>query len=204
MIDPGLYAGFVLATILLMLIPGPNVALIVANSIAHGTHFGLLTLAGTLSAMVLQLAAVAFGLAALLGTLGGWMELLRWAGVAYLLVLGVRQFRAPPIDLAAVPPARSRRRIYLRGLLVSLTNPKTLLFFGAFFPQFIATGRPVAPQMGLLCVTFLMLAAGLDSLWALLAGRARRLLAARGRLHNRLSGGFLIGAGVGLALAHRR
>ncbi len=204
MIDPALYLGFVLATLLLMLIPGPNVALIVANSIAHGTRYGLLTLAGTLSAIVLQLTATALGLAALLGALGGWMEVLRWVGVVYLIVLGVRQFRAAPVDLSRMAPARSRRRIYLRGVLVSLTNPKTLLFFGAFFPQFISAAHPVAPQMAILCATFLTLAATADSLWAVAAGRARPLLAARGRLRNRLSGGLLVGAGLGLALAHRR
>ena len=102
------------------------------------------------------------------------------------------------------PQPRSRRGIFLRGLLVSLTNPKTLFFYGAFFPQFVASDRAAGPQLVLLCVTFLVVAIVLDSLWAVLAGRARPLLAAHGRLRNRVSGGFLIGAGVGLALAHRR
>ena len=205
MIDPGLYLAFVLATALLMLIPGPNVALIVANSVAYGTRFGLLTVAGTASAMVVQLALTAFGLAATLGTLGAWLEWLRWLGVAYLVALGVRQWRAPPADLTRVPAQlRSARRIFARGLLVSLTNPKTLFFYGAFFPQFITAGRAPGPQVVLLAATFLALALLIDGLWAMLAGRARALLAQRGRLPNRLSGGLLIGAGVGLALAHRR
>jgi threonine/homoserine/homoserine lactone efflux protein len=205
MIDPGLYLAFVLATVVLMLIPGPNVALIVANSIAYGTRYGLLTLAGTASAMVPQLLLTALGMTALLGALGGWMEWLRWAGVLYLVALGVRQWRAAPPDLARIAAQpRAPQRLYLRGLLVSLTNPKTLFFYGAFFPQFVAADRPAGPQLGLLCVTFLAVALVLDSLWALLAGRARPLLAARGRLRNRLAGGALIGAGVGLALAHRR
>ena len=86
---------------------------------------------------------------------------------------------------------------------MSLTNPKTLLFYGAFFPQFLTPGRKLGPQVALLCVSFLVIAAVLDSGWALAAGRAWRLLAMRGRLRNRLSGGALIGAGIGLALAHR-
>ena len=200
-----LYASFVLATAILMLIPGPNVSLIVANSIAYGTRYGLLTLAGTSAAMVLQLAFTVLGLTALLGAMATWFEWLRWLGVVYLLWLGIRQWRAPPVDLTRTPPQpRSVRAIALRGFLISLTNPKTLLFFGAFFPQFIAPDRAIGPQLALLCGTFLLLAVALDSGWAMAAGHARRFLAMRGRLRNRLTGGFLIGAGVGLALAHRR
>lgn len=205
MIDPGLYLAFVLATVVLMLIPGPNVALIVANSVAHGTRYGLLTLAGTSAAMVPQLLLTALGMTALLAGLGMWMEALRWAGAAYLVALGVRQFRAASLDLSRVgPQPRSPRRIWLRGLVVSLTNPKTLLFYGAFFPQFVARDRPALPQVMLLCVTFLAVALVIDGMWAVLAGRARPLLARHGRARNRLSGGLLIGAGLGLALAHRR
>jgi len=205
MIPLDLYLAFVAASAVLMVIPGPNMALIVANSVAYGTRFGLLTLAGTASAMVVQLALVAIGMAAVLGALGAWLEWLRWLGVAYLIFLGVRQWRAAPVDLAhTASQRRSARAIYLRGLLVSLTNPKTLFFFGAFFPQFLSADRPVAPQLVLLSVTFVVVALLLDSVWALLAGRARGFLAGRGRVRNRISGGFLIGAGVGLALAHRK
>ena len=205
MIDPGLYLTFVAACAVLMLIPGPNVALIVANSVAYGTRFGLLTLAGTSAAMVVQLALVTYGMAAVLGTIGAWLEWLRWIGVAYLVVIGVRQWRAEPVDLTRTQPEpRSPRAIFLRGLLVSLTNPKTLLFFGAFFPQFLAPERDVQSQLLLLSLTFVALAVVLDSCWALLAGQARGFLATRGRFRNRLSGGLLIGVGVGLALARRK
>jgi homoserine/homoserine lactone efflux protein len=200
-----LYLGFVLATTILILIPGPNVSLIVANSIAYGTRYGLLTVAGTTSAIVVQLALTALGLSAMLGVLAGWIDWVRWIGVAYLLYLGIRQWTAPPVDLTRTrPQPRSFRAIALRGFLISLTNPKTLLFYGAFFPQFISPDAPIAPQVALLSVTFMAIAGGLDSVWALLAGRARGVLAMRGRLRNRLSGGFLIGAGIGLALAHRK
>jgi len=201
----GLYLGFVLATAILILIPGPNVSLIAANSIAYGTRYGLLTVAGTSSAIVVQLALTTLGLTATLDLLAAWFEWVRWVGVAYLLYLGVRQWRAAPVDLTRIPPQpRSVRAIALRGFLISLTNPKTLLFYGAFFPQFLSLDAPIGPQVAALSLTFLAIAAGLDSAWALLAGRVRGVLAIRGRLRNRLSGGFLIGAGIGLALAHRR
>jgi threonine/homoserine/homoserine lactone efflux protein len=204
MIALHLYLAFVLATTVLILIPGPNVSLIVANSVAYGTGYGLLTVAGTSAAVLLQLGLTALGMTAVLGALAQWFEWLRWVGVVYLVWLGVRQWRAPPVDLTRTKPQpRSPRAIVLRGFLVSLTNPKTLLFYGAFFPQFISIDRPLGPQVALLCATFLALAAGLDGLWAVLAGRARGLLGARGKLRNRLSGGLLIGAGMGLALARK-
>jgi homoserine/homoserine lactone efflux protein len=199
-----LYLGFVLASTILILIPGPNVSLIVANAIAYGTRYGLLTVAGTSSAIVVQLALATLGLTATLDMLAGAFEWIRWIGVAYLLYLGVRQWAAAPVDLTRTrPQPRSIRAIALRGFLISLTNPKTLLFYGAFFPQFLSPDAPIGPQVLLLSITFLGIAAALDTGWALLAGRVRGVLAIRGRLRNRLSGGFLIGAGIGLALARR-
>ncbi|MCW3475596.1 LysE family translocator [Limobrevibacterium gyesilva] len=205
MIDINLYLGFILATSVLMLIPGPNVALIVANSVAYGTRYGLLTVVGTSTAMLVQLALTALGMTALMGVMAQAFEWIRWLGVAYLVWLGVRQWRAMPVDLTqARPQKRSTREIFARGLLVSLTNPKTLLFYGAFFPQFISPDGDFAAQLALLSVTFVAVAVLLDGGWAVLAGRARGVLATHGKLRNRLSGGLLIGAGVGLALARHK
>jgi homoserine/homoserine lactone efflux protein len=204
MIDLHLYAAFVAAVAILMLIPGPNVALIVANSVAHGARYGLLTVAGTSAAMVLQLGVTALGMTELLDTLGSWFEWIRWLGVAYLFWLGVTYWRAAPIDLTSTKPERkSARAMFMRALLVSLANPKTLLFYGAFFTQFLSGGPDASAEIALLSATFLALAILLDGGWALTAARARRFLATRGRLRNRLSGGLLIGAGVGLALARK-
>jgi len=202
--DMHLYFAFVLAVTILMLIPGPNVALIIANSVAYGPRYGLLTVAGTSSAMVLQLALTVLGMTELLGTLGTWFEWIRWIGVAYLIYLGIVQWRAPPLNLAEVAPEpKSARAMFTRALLVSLTNPKTLFFYGAFFPQFVVTSQNVEAQVAILTATFLLLAVLLDGGWALAAGRARRLLAVHGRLRNRISGGLLVGAGIGLAFARK-
>ena len=186
------------------LLPGPNVALIVANSVAHGARFGLLTVAGTSSAVVVQLSLTVLGATAVLSFLAASFDWLRWLGVVYLVWLGVSAWRAPVVDLARVgPQARSARLIFARGFLVGLTNPKTLLFYGAFLPQFITAGPTASDQLLLLAVTFLVVAVILDSAWALLAGRLRGLLLAHVRLRNRLTGGLLVGAGLGLALARR-
>jgi threonine/homoserine/homoserine lactone efflux protein len=199
-----LYLAFIAATAVLMIIPGPNVALIVANSVAHGTRYGLLTVAATSSAVVVHLTLTVVGAAAVLDLLAQGFDWLRWLGVAYLVWLGIATWRTPAVDLAQVAPqARAAGLIFLRGFLVGLTNPKTLLFYGAFFPQFITPGPTAPDQLLLLAITFLCVALVFDSSWAILAGRLRVLLVMQARLRSRVSGGLLVGAGLGLALARR-
>ena len=198
-----LYATFVLAVVTLMLIPGPNVALIVANSIARGPRAGLATVAGTCAAMVPQLVLTGLGMSALIAGAAEAFAWIRWIGVAYLLWLGFRAWTAPAGDLATAADRRPLRLLFVRGFLVSLSNPKTLFFFAAFFPQFLDAGAPMPRQIALLSLTFLLIAAIVDSGWALLAARVGGALKMSGRLRNRLTGGFLFGAGVGLALARK-
>jgi len=199
-----LYLAYIAAVLVLMLIPGPNVALICANSIARGARYGLITVAGTSSAVVVQLTLTLIGMTALLSTVGALFEVLRWAGVIYLIWLGIQAFRAPAVDLEAEPgPVRSPRAVFMRGFLVCMTNPKTLLFYGAFLPQFVSDRSPALPQLILLAVTFLAVAIVTDSAWALTAARFRRVLAANGKLRNRLTGTLLIGAALGLSAARK-
>ena len=196
--------AFIVATTILGLIPGPNVALTVANSVTWGTRYGLLNVAGTSAAMIPQLALTCLGMVTLLSTLSSLFETLRWIGVLYLLYLGWKQWIAPAINLTKVrPQPKSVKEIFWRGFLVSSTNPKTLLFYGAFFPQFIVADAPIMPQLVMLSTTFLIVITIIDSGWALLAGSARGFLEMRGKLRNRISGGFLIAAALGLALARK-
>lgn len=155
--------------------------------------------------MVVQLGLTAAGMTELLGSLGTWFEWVRWVGVAYLIYIGVAQWRAPAIDLTKTrPEPKSISAIFVRALLVSLTNPKTLLFYGAFFPQFIRTDKAIGTQVAVLSIAFLAIAVIVDGCWAVLAARVRGVLGSRGRLRNRLSGGFLVGAGAALALARNK
>jgi homoserine/homoserine lactone efflux protein len=205
MIDPALFLAFLVATTLLMLMPGPNVALIIANSVAYGSRYGLVTVAGTSSAMVVQLAITALGMTEILGTLGHWFEWLRWIGVAYLIWLGLMHWRAPASDFTGTAPQpKSARAIYARAFLVSLTNPKLLLFYGAFFPQFLSVARPAGTQIAVLSAAFIAVSVAVDGSWALTAARARRALASHGRLRNRITGGLLIVAGTALGLARHK
>jgi threonine/homoserine/homoserine lactone efflux protein len=201
-----LYLAFVAATAVLILIPGPAVALIVATALAQGARGALVSVAGVSTAVVGQLVVVGFGMASAMALLAEWFEWLRWAGVAYLVYLGVRQWRAAPVALGDVAALKvSRARLYWTGVVVNATNPKTLVFYAAFFPQFIDPLLPHGPQIAALCVTFLVVQSLLDGGYALLGGRLRPWLAsrARARWRNRVTGGLLIGAGVGLALARR-
>jgi threonine/homoserine/homoserine lactone efflux protein len=203
-IEPNLLLAFAASVTLLMLIPGPNVALIVANSVAYGPRHGLMTVAGTAAAQALSLGLVALGLTALLENFSLWFSWLRWIGVAYLIFLGVQLWRAPAPDLNAAPQAPAHGPLFLQAFAISLANPKTLIFYGAFLPQFISLERAVAPQMALLAALFLSIAVVFDSAWALLAAQARGFVAAKGKLASRLSGSLLIGAGAALALLRQR
>ncbi len=204
--DWSLYLAFVAATTVLILIPGPNVALIVSNSIAFGTRRGCVTVAGTSSAMVIQLAVTALGMTSFLLAASAWFEWLRWIGVAYLIYLGVQQWRTV-LDGARRRGGKTRSLagFYWQGFAVSATNPKTLLFYAAFFPQFVDPAAAPATQLTLLSVTFLVIATVLDGGYALAAGRVRGWFegARRERIRNRITGSLLVGAGVGLAFARR-
>ncbi len=204
-VEPSLLLAFAAAVTLLMLIPGPNVALIVANSVTYGTRHGLMTVAGTVAAQALSLVLVTAGLTTLLEFFGFWFGWLRWVGAAYLVWLGIQQWRTPARDLAAIAPqAKAHGPLFVQAFLVSLVNPKTLIFYGAFFPQFIILDGNVGVQAAILSVVFLIIALVVDSGWALAAARARGLLSGRGQLGNRLAGGILIGAGAALALLRPR
>ena len=199
-----LYLAFVGATIVLMIIPGPNVALIIANSVSHGRRYGLITVVGTSSAMVPQLALTVLGMTATLALFAHLFEWIRWLGVAYLICLGVQALRAEAVDLTSVgAEPKNPGAMFLRGFLVSITNPKTLLFYGAFFPQFVTPGEDFAAHLLLLSATFLALAVVVDVCWALAAARLRGVLAVRGALRNRLTGSFYLAAAFGLAIARK-
>jgi threonine/homoserine/homoserine lactone efflux protein len=204
-VDVQLYLAFFVATFIFMIIPGPNVALIVANSVAHGMRSGIFTVAGTCSAMVVQLALVGLGLAGATTVLGDWIAWLRWLGIFYLIYLGVKQWSAP----AANAPGNTRLAgragsAYGRGFLVSLINPQTLVFYAAFFPQFVKTNQPVAAQMLIFGATFVWLAFLVDGSWAVAVGMTRFKMTSNDAVRNRVSGALLVVVALALALARTR
>ena len=183
------------ATAILVLIPGPNVALIVANSLRYGLHMGLITVFGTTTGIALQLALVVLGMAAIIEIAAEALSWIRWAGVAYLIWLGIRTWREPSDDLRAVAPAPA---VFWRGATLAAINPKTLLFNAAFLPQFVPAGTESAERIVLVAAVFLAVIWAGDVLWATFANSVRPFIVRCGHWHHRLTGGFLVTAGFGL------
>ena len=203
--SPEIYAAYVLATVVLILMPGPIVTLVIANSLAYGTRTGVNSALGASVGNAALAAGGAFGLAALLGLLVDVFDIIRYLGAAYLIYLGIKAWRAKPETLDDTAPMKSKKAVWGQGFVVAITNPKTLLFYAAFFPQFIDPTMPAAPQLALLAVTFVVIATTLDCCYALLAGRLRTYFrdAKRAVIRNRITGTLLIGTGIGMALARR-
>ena len=197
-----LYAAYVLACIVIILVPGPTVTLIIANSIRHGARAGLANVAGTQAGLAVMIAIVGIGLNTLISGMGHWFEWVRLIGAAYLIWMGVQMFRAKGTLNADGTARKPRGGFFLQGLAVALSNPKTLVFFGAFFPQFIAPQGNYTLQIVVMGLTAMIFAAVSDSTYALAASRAGRLLSAsRIKLMSRISGSFLVGGGLGLAFS---
>jgi threonine/homoserine/homoserine lactone efflux protein len=200
------YLAFVAACIALALLPGPVVTLIIANGLRHGTRAALINVAGAQTGLAIVIGVVAIGLTSLMATMGYWFDWVRFAGAAYLVWLGIKLIRAPVegVDADAAPPP-PRGGFFLQGFVVLLSNPKVLVFFGAFIPQFMDMSKDHFPQVALLGITFMVTAAMTDAIYALLAGRARKFFSKRRtRLVSRVSGGFMIGGGIWLALTRAR
>ena len=200
------YLAFVAACIGLALLPGPIVTLLIANGLRHGTRAALTNIAGVQAGMVIVVGVLAVGLTSLMATMGYWFDWVRFAGAAYLVWLGIKLVRSPVEGIKDdAPPPPPRGGFFLQGFLVALSNPKLLLFFGAFIPQFMDMNKDHLSQVILLGVTFMVLAGLTDGIYALLAGRVRTILSAkRTRLVSRISGGFMIGGGIWLALTRAR
>ena len=200
------YLAFVAACIGLALLPGPVVTLMIANGLRYGTRAALTNILGVQAGLAIVIGVVAVGLTSLMATMGYWFDWVRFAGAAYLVWLGIKLIRFPVEGVSAdAPPPPPRGGFFLQGFVVLLSNPKVLVFFGAFIPQFMDMNRDHVSQVTLLGVTFMVIAGLTDGLYALLAGRARLFFSKeRTRLLSRVSGGFMIGGGIWLALTRAR
>ena len=203
--SPETYLAYLVACVAIIIIPGPNVTLIIANGLTHGTRAGLLNVAGTQLGLAAMIGILVAGLTPLIAALGWWFDWLRLAGAAYLIWLGWKLLRA---NVGFEAPGRApapRGGFFLQGLLVSLSNPKTLLFFGAVIPPFVDPADNTLEQAAILGLTFMAVAAVSDSLYAVLFGGAgRRISQRQARWMARAGGGFLIGGGLWLALMRVR
>jgi threonine/homoserine/homoserine lactone efflux protein len=200
------YLAFVAACIALALLPGPIVTLLIANGLRHGTRAALTNILGVQAALLIVIGILAVGLTTLMATMGYWFDWVRFAGAAYLVWLGIKLIRSPVEGIdAGAPPPPPRGGFFLQGFVVALSNPKLLVFFGAFIPQFMDLNQDHLSQVLILGITFMVLAGLTDAIYATLAGRVRTIFSARRtRLVSRISGTLMIGGGIWLALTRAR
>ncbi len=199
------YLAFAVATTIMISLPGPSVLLTIAHSISFGWQKALATVAGATMGIAVQLIVAAIGLTSVLNGVAEAFEWLRWGGAAYLVYLGIKQWRSAGEPLEFDTSSVSKTNLFVQGLVVTIPNPKSLIFIAAFLPQFIDAARPLGLQFTFIVPTFLVITFTVTSVWAIVAGNVRGFLQSQRAFQSvlRTAGGLMIIAGVGLAFARR-
>jgi threonine/homoserine/homoserine lactone efflux protein len=193
--------AFAAASAVLLAIPGPTILLVISYALGHGRKIAGATVAGVALGDFTAMTASMLGLGALLATSAAVFTVLKWIGAAYLVWLGIKLWRAPVGNdsgsTVETSPAERPLRIFLHTYAVTALNPKSILFFVAFLPQFLDLSRPLFAQMAIFETTFLILATINAALYAWLAAAAGSTIRKPNvrRIVNRLGGSLLIGAG---------
>jgi threonine/homoserine/homoserine lactone efflux protein len=202
------YLLYVAAVALLILTPGPTMLMCMTNALNYGPRKAMTSVAGSVSAVLCVMLLSAMGLGALLATSEAAFTVAKLLGAAYLIYLGIRTFRSEAAVFDATTaqaPATRRRSFFLRGFLVGASNPKAVLFFAAFFPQFLNPAASFVPQFAILALTFMAFEFAVLTACALGVSRVAPLLRSSRavRRFNRVSGGLFTLMG-GLLLLTRR
>lgn len=194
-----IYLGAVIG---LALTPGPNGLLALSHGARYGHRRALWTVSGGVLGFVLLMALSMFGLAALLLASVDALILLKWLGGAYLIWLGVQLWRAPPLHLAALAPTAARRGplLFRQGLLAAVSNPKVILFYAAFLPQFLDPAADLWLQFAVMALTFALVEGLVEYALARMAQRIRPWLERSGKVFNRGCGGLFAAMGLALPL----
>lgn len=193
---------YLLASIGLSLSPGPNGLLALTHGVLHGQRRTLYTIGGGCLGFVALIALSMFGIGALLQASLTWLTVMKWVGGAYLVWLGIQVWRSPPVGVRLTGSAgpRSGASLFRQGALSALTNPKALLFFAAFLPQFIDPQRGLMVQFVVMAGTFAATEAVTEVLIAGMAARISPWLQRVGRRFNRACGGLFVAIGLALPL----
>lgn len=202
MFSPTVLVTYAIACLVLAIVPGPNVTAIIGNALTRGTKAGIAVVLGTQVGVLSMVVVIALGMQALVAFMAWAFDWIKLLGAAYLIWMGIGMLRASGrLAAGEVPAEKSLWRLALEGCLILWSNPKALIFLGAFIPQFVSRDVPAAPQVLVLGLIFMIIAGTTDALYAVLAGSARHFLTrTRIRLLNRVSGLVLIGGGIWLAL----
>lgn len=198
-------AAFAAAVALLALTPGPAMSLIIANATSHGTAAGLWTVAGNTVGFAGLVTVAALGMHSVMVLMAEWFDVIRWLGAAYLIWLGMtRLLKALRHTDLPEGDGRGTRGWFWQGMFVAVSNPKVLLFLGAFLPQFVDPASEAGPQLALLAILFVVVLTIIDAGYAVMVGQARRLLSStRLRVVEGVTGAALVAGGLWLALARR-
>jgi threonine/homoserine/homoserine lactone efflux protein len=198
---------FIIASFVLLVIPGPTIIMVVAQALAHGRRVALASVAGVGLGDLVAASLSIIGVGTILAASSTVFLVVKWAGAAYLVYIGVKMWITPVSipEIEALPAVGSRTTVFRDSFLVTLLNPKGIVFFMAFVPQFINAREPFAPQAAVFVVVFVLL--GIVNAWAyaMLASGARNLIRQPNvlRMATRTGAVFLIGAGVISAFARR-
>lgn len=186
----------------LSLSPGPNGLLALTHGALHGSRKTLFTISGGALGFVIVIALCMFGIGALVKSSAIWLSVLKWVGGAYLVWLGIQVWRSPPISTEMHPEKVTANSwsLFQQGMLSAVTNPKVLLFFSAFLPQFIDPQSSLTPQFAVMAATFVATEWCIEYVLATAASRIRHWLKRVGRLFNKSCGAFFIAIGVALPL----
>jgi threonine/homoserine/homoserine lactone efflux protein len=206
--DPGTLLVFAAAALVLIVVPGPAVLYIVSQSIDRGRLAGFVSALGIAVGALVHVGAAAIGLSSLLVSSATAFNVVKYAGAAYLIGMGLWTIaKRPDTEPVHAPTERRLRRRFAQGVVVNVLNPKTALFFFAFLPQFVDPEKGAAAlQIGVLGLVFVLLAVASDSLWALAAGTASERLRASRRflsVQRYVSGSVFVGLGALTAAAKR-
>ena len=213
MISVSTILAFVLASFVIIVIPGPSVLFVIGRSLTLGRRAGLLSALGNEAGVVPVVFAVAFGVGAIVSASIVVFTIIKIVGACYLAFLGIQAIRHRKDNLAKItevqPPTTSAGRVFLQGFIVGATNPKSLVFFVAVLPQFVnRSAGAIQWQFVELGLIFDLIALLSDSMWALLAGSARNWFATNPKRVSRMSavgGGMMIGlSGVLLLTGNKR
>ena len=193
---------YLAAAIGLSLTPGPNSLLVLTHGALHGHRRTLFTVAGGATGFTLLIGLSMLGIGALLQASASALALLKWLGGAYLVWLGVQLWRPPATTLVADAgaPHAAGSALFRQGLLTAISNPKALLFYGAFLPQFIDPARDLLMQFIIMATVFVVDEIGVEWALALMAHRVRGWLQRLGKRFNRACGGMFVAMGLALPM----
>ena len=205
--EPSVWIAYLVATIILCVSPGPGVFSSISAGLHHGFRLGLWNGVGMQAASLIVVLLVCGGLGALLLASETLFTMVKWAGVAYLIYLGIATWRAPPrgFEEERDDHESTARGVFMRGFWVNITNPKGIIFFAAVLPQFIDVARPQLPQYAILAATTFAVDLAVMMGYTALASRVLRVMRDESRLKwiNRTLGGAFIAAGLALASFRR-